>query len=278
MNSWHTRASHAGVIYESPRRFYYSHTSRWSPQNLPVPTKRGLSAKDQFMTKSKRTLSPKLKVKKPVSALFKPVKADFKDLFKALAKGVGHTATGKWIELGGDAVETLSALGLATEAGELAFVLIRRSLTTAVFELVGDSASQLSDKTAADADELVDSLDLSIEAKDMSVDQKFLDRPGDLPIVDSFKTLLSDWLKRLGVEEPAADATAGRLPTYFVYALNQEWRRNSKSYGPLLEALNTPFTKAGDREWAWVQYSALLERRIQEPVFDEPFSLSQIYV
>jgi len=46
----------------------------------------------------------------------------------------------------------------------------------------------------------------------------------------------------------------------------------------LLEALNTPFTKAGDREWAWIQYSALLKRRIQEPVFDEPFSLSQIFV
>ena len=230
------------------------------------------------MSNSKRTLSPKLKVKKPVSTLFKPVKADFKDLFKALAKGVGHTATGKWIELGSDAVETLSALGVATEPGELAFLLIRRSLTTAVFELVGDSASQLSDTVAADADELVDSLDLSIEAKDMSVDQKFLDRPGDLPIVDSFKSLLADWLKGLGIEESTADAIASRLPTYFIYALNQEWRRNSKSYAPLLEALDTPFTKAGDREWAWVQYAAELEKRIQEPVFDEPFSLSQIFV
>jgi uncharacterized protein YjbI with pentapeptide repeats len=230
------------------------------------------------MNKSKSTLSPKLKVKKPVPVLFKRVKADFKDLFKALAKGVGHTATGKWIELGTDAVDALSALGLATEPGELAFLLIRRSLTMAVFELLGDSASQFSDKAAKDADALVDSLDLSIEAKDMSVDQKFLDRPGTLPIVDSFKALLSVWLKRLGVEEPAADAIADRLPTYFVYALNQEWRRNSNSYGPLLEALNTPFTKAGDREWAWAQYSALLERRIQEPLFDEPFSLSQIFV
>jgi hypothetical protein len=75
------------------------------------------------MNKSKSTLSPKLKVKKPVPVLFKRVKADFKDLFKALAKGVGHTATGKWIELGTDAVDALSALGLATEPGELAFLL-----------------------------------------------------------------------------------------------------------------------------------------------------------
>jgi len=227
------------------------------------------------MSKSKSKLSPKLKVKKPVPILFKPVKADFKDLFKALAKGVGHTATGKWIELGADAVEALAALGLETDPGELAFLLIRRSLITAAFELLDNSASQLSDTAATDADALVDNLDLSIE---MSVDQKFLERPGDLPILDSFKTLLSAWLKELGIEEPAADAIADRLPTYFVYALNQEWRRNSKAYGPLLEALNTPFTKAGDREWAWAEYSAMLERRIQEPVFDEPFSLSQIFV
>ncbi len=227
------------------------------------------------MSNSKSKLSPKLKPKKPVSVFFKPVKADFKDLFKALAKGVGHTATGKWVELGADAVEALAALGLETDPGELAFLLIRRSLITAAFELLDNSASQLSDTAATDADALVDNLDLSIE---MSVDQKFLERPGDLPILDSFKTLLSAWLQELRIEEPAADAIADRLPTYFVYALNQEWRRNSKAYAPLLEALNTPFTKAGDREWAWAEYSAMLERRIQEPVFDEPFSLSQIYV
>ena len=77
---------------------------------------------------------------------------------------------------------------------------------------------------------------------------------------------------------PTAKAIAGRLPGYFVYALNQEWRLNAKSYRPLVEALNTPFAKAGDREWAWAAYAALLQRRIQEGIFDEPFSLSQIYV
>ena len=40
----------------------------------------------------------------------------------------------------------------------------------AVFELVGDSANQLSDTAEVDADELVDSLDLLIEAKDMRID------------------------------------------------------------------------------------------------------------
>ena len=43
------------------------------------------------MTKPKSKLTPKLKTQKPVPVLFKPIKADFKDLFKALAKAVGHT-------------------------------------------------------------------------------------------------------------------------------------------------------------------------------------------
>src|SRR6185437_5559885 len=107
------RQSTPEIYYLLPTS-YYSPTSRWSPQSLTDSNERALPLKSQFMSKSKPKLSPKLKPKKPVSALFKPVKADFKDLFKALAKGVGHTASGKWVELGGDAVETLSALGLAT--------------------------------------------------------------------------------------------------------------------------------------------------------------------
>jgi len=42
--------------------------------------------------------------------------------------------------------------------------------------------------------------------------------------------------------------------------------------------MDTPFTKAGEREWAWASYSALLQRRTQEGIFDEPFSLSQIFI
>ena len=86
--------------------------------------------------------NPKLKVTKPKSVFTKPLKADFKDLFKALSKGIGHTVVGKWEELGTDTVEALSAIGLATDPGELAFLLIRRSIAKALFELVGESAGQ----------------------------------------------------------------------------------------------------------------------------------------
>ena len=53
------------------------------------------------------------------NVLSKPLAADFKSLFKALAKGVTHGAVGKWEEIGNDTVEALSAIGLKTEPGEL---------------------------------------------------------------------------------------------------------------------------------------------------------------
>jgi uncharacterized protein YjbI with pentapeptide repeats len=222
--------------------------------------------------------NPKLKTKKPVNVFFKPLKADFKELFKALAKGIGHTAGGKWAELSADAVEALSAIGLTTEPGELAFLLIRRSITTALFDLVGESAIQLPSEASKDSDTLLDQLDFSISARDIRIDRRFLDRPADLPVLDHLQALLQQWLAGHGLGKQSAKAISDRLPSYFVYALNQEWRRNAKSYRPLLEALDTPFAKAGDREWSWTEYNALLQRRIQEAVFDEVFSLSQIYI
>jgi hypothetical protein len=46
--------------------------------------------------------SPKLKATKPKNVFEKPLQADCKALFKALSKGVGHTAIGKWEEIGND--------------------------------------------------------------------------------------------------------------------------------------------------------------------------------
>jgi len=226
----------------------------------------------------KAKATPKLKAKKSKSVFEKSFQVDLKELFKALSKGVIHTACGKWEELGTDAVETLSAVGLATEPGELSFLLISRSITKALFELVGENASQqlIDNKKASDA--LVDQLDFSMSSGEVYIDHKFLDRPAELPLLKEIQSLLQKWLEGLGVSNPSAKAIADRLPSYFVYSLNQEWRKNAKAYSPIIEALDTPFAKAGDREWAWAAYSALLQHRIHEGIFDEPFSLSQIYV
>ncbi len=160
--------------------------------------------------------TPKLKVVKPKNFLLKPVSVDFKDLFKALAKGIGHTVAGKWEELGADAVESLSAIGLTTEPEELLFLLIRRSTTRAIFELIGEGASELLAEAKTDGDTLEERLDLSISLGGASIDSKFFDRPKDLDLVKELEILIGKWLEERGLEKPAARAISARFPTYLV--------------------------------------------------------------
>ena len=154
--------------------------------------------------------SPKLTAKKPVSTLQKPLKADLKQLFKALAKGIGHTTVGKWEELGTDTAEALSALGLTTEPGELAFLLIRRSLTMALFELIGESASQQLAESEKDPDALLEQWDLTMSTSEIPIDLRFFDRPANLPLIKNLQPLLSQWLQSHGLEALAAQAVAER--------------------------------------------------------------------
>jgi hypothetical protein len=70
-----------------------------------------------------------------------------------------------------------------TDPGELAFLLIRRSFTKALFDLIGDSASQWLAETKKDEDSLIEQLDFSILFGEVVIDRKFLDRPSDLPLI-----------------------------------------------------------------------------------------------
>ncbi len=222
--------------------------------------------------------SPSLVTGEPKNVFFKPIKVDLRDFFKALAKGVGHAATGKWEELCTDSVEALTATGLSTEPSELAFLLVRRSIMKALFDLVGESANQQLSEIKKDESSIVDALDQTIAVSEIDLNSKFLDRPADLECIGWIQALLRQWLEAHLIAKATAAAIVDRFPSYFVYALNQEWRRNAKSYTPLLEAMSTPFTKAGERDWGWSLYIALLQRRTQECIFDEPFSLAQIFV
>ena len=81
------------------------------------------------------------------------------------------------------------------------------------------------------------------------------------------------------MDEPSARAIGGRLGAYFTFALHQEWARRPNEYEPIRQAVaKTPFTEADDRERAWRRNAAFLHREIERPVFDEAFSLRQIYV
>ncbi|MGB7923087.1 MAG: pentapeptide repeat-containing protein [Pyrinomonadaceae bacterium] len=232
-----------------------------------------------------------ISVSKPISAWNKSLKVKFKDFFKSLTKATAQASTGSIAGAGKEAMEALSAISLGTDCNGVAWLLIQRSLTQAIYTLVEENEEllfrdpanprvvryQLGD-LADDPESLSSQLDLSLEKKKLVIDEKFFKSPRDLSFIEDFKTPFSQWLQAFGLTEAQASSITDRLPSYFVFALNDQWRNRPEEYVCLKEAFDTPFTKAGEKEQGWSRYSAWLQMQVDEGMFDEAFSLRQVYV
>ncbi len=146
-----------------------------------------------------------LSVSKPISAWNQPLEADFRSLFRALSKAVVDGAVGKWEQLASDASDALVAIGFETDAGQTAWLLIRRALTRAMFALVEEQADLLF-RGEHDTDTLCESLDLSLEKTELTIDAGFFERPRELPVLEAMRAPFAEWLIGAG---RASGATVG---------------------------------------------------------------------
>ncbi len=218
-----------------------------------------------------------LSVSKPVKVWNKNIQVNFKDLFWSLGKGALGGFSGNLLVAETSLMDALKALGLQNEPGQVAWLLIYSSLKRAIFALVQSNEDLLVKKLDDRAlKELCNDLNLSWEDMELTLTSEFFQRPKDLPILEPIKTPLAQWLQGFGLNQAQARSIADRLPSYFVFALHEEW--GSKDYASLQQALQTPFTEASDRERGWRRYGAWLQQQVDEPMFAEAFSLKQVYV
>ena len=229
-------------------------------------------------------------VTKPVSVWNQPLKVNFKDLFKSLTKAIVQGVLINWSGVTENALNMLSAVGLSKDPGQLTWLLILRSLEQAIKSLVkesmdlikhdtnvGNNSSGLEGVPQEYYETLDQQLNLSFEEMKLTIDEAFFNAPGKLPVLEDVGVLFAEWLKAIGLSHAQASSISHRLPAYFVYALNNEWRNNRDKYAPIIGEFNTPFTRASEREYQWYVYSAWLHKQIQEPMFNETFSLQNIY-
>ncbi|KAF0162648.1 MAG: pentapeptide repeat-containing protein [Rhodocyclaceae bacterium] len=221
---------------------------------------------------------PAIKVAAPDSVFNKPLTFDVGGILKSVIQGAIHTATGKLDDLADDAAEAASAIGIGSSPNEIAFGLIRRSLVSALLELLEECAEQIVTTEGSDTDHLFSSIEIPLKEKEYEISRRFIEAPSTLSILGDIKELLKEWLEKNGLSQPAADSISNKLPAYFTLALNNEWMENPKAYKTLLDALDTPFSNAGERVWSWARYNAFLERRASESVFGESFSLRDIFI
>ena len=216
-------------------------------------------------------------IKKKVFALNRELKVNFKDFFKALTKAIIDLKTGKITRLPGHIIDGLYSVSLDLNSPTIAWQLIFRSLSKAIFSLVEDNQSLFSYKYK-NFNLLQEQIEFSLEEKEIIIDRSFFNHPKELSILKEIEQLFKQWLQSYRLTEAQATSICNRLPNYFVFALNDEWRDRQPEYHELHKHLITPFSEVGSKEQSWLRYSAWLQKQVDEPMFAEAFSLNQVYV
>jgi hypothetical protein len=194
---------------------------------------------------------------KPTSIWQRPVNVKFGDLAVALGKTTITGAFGLWPETASGGIDILNAIGIkGNEVEAIAWMLVQRSLLQAMSQLAEECKADFN--TEPDFKLLCEQLDHALQNSELALTPTFFTRPKQLSIVEAVQTPFRQWLQMCGLSLQQAQALAERLPRYFVFALNEQWRTNAANYAALQTALSGPFETANERELAWMRYGAWL--------------------
>ena len=177
-----------------------------------------------------------------------------------------------------DSEKLVGALGLGTTPSELTQSLIVNALVRALADLFREQYPFPESAAPPDMDRVRAAFKETVGEGEIEIDRAFFKRPAALPLLEKIAAPLEGWLAASGASAPDARNIVRRLPAYFTYALHEEWRARPADYKPLLDALDTPFDQAAERERAWERYAARLQRQVNEPMFGETFGIVHVFV
>lgn len=226
-------------------------------------------------------------IKQPVSVLNRNVKFDIKDFFIQISKtAVQATVQGLTGNLIGSVATVVNGVfdiskttQLELKVEELAWLLIARSLTQAITEmLTSDQDLFGSNVDEAAIASVAAKIENKINESEIAIDNDFFEAPHHLALLDDLEIFLIEWFQQLGLDEAKAKSTYERLKGQFSFSLDKEWVSNASQYISIIDQLNTPFTKATVKQRNIRQYRSWLQQQVNERMFDEAFGLSQIYV
>jgi uncharacterized protein YjbI with pentapeptide repeats len=230
-------------------------------------------------------------VEQPVSIWLKPLKVDFKDLFKTLGKVVINAGVGKFDSAISSFVDSIVIFKFKENINELAWLLIYRSISRAMFMLIEDNLFLIAEAirgfqtlankaelNSENLEEIAEKLNYKVAARKLIINDKFFNNPRSFAVIEDLKEPLAEWLKSFGLNSSQALSISNRLNSYFVLALNDEWRERRNEYDAISKEISTPFAKLADIEQQWSYYYSHFQKQIDESLFTEAFSLKQIFV
>jgi hypothetical protein len=211
------------------------------------------------------------------------LQVNWRESFRASAKLLVDFYFKNQNNIGIDAADLLASLGFDQKItpASLAGVLINRALIQAMADIINTYCEEWKQLTAAERKLLKEHLlsQIPINNSEVEIDRYFFEQPKFFKGLAEAQSWMKLWLQDL-VENPAdAQSMSTRLPSYFTCALHDELLANNYKY----QNLTTHFTdtlasEAYQREVGWRQYTAWLDKQLDEPIFAETFGIRPLYV
>lgn len=220
-------------------------------------------------------------IKKPISELNNIIEINYKNVFIGLGKIAYASGTGSVSSIVNQSLDLLKEFGLNKELNpeQSAWLLISQALIQALNTTVKEYKDFFSTHTDSIIEELAESIHSHLEDQIVTIDLDFFENPEDLSLLDQFKlTLIEHWLKKLGFNEITAEAFFSWFKNEFVKNLHHIWAQTPGKYVALNKRINTPFASNELNQKCWFQYNNSLCYLAHERIFDEEFTLKQIYV
>ena len=163
------------------------------------------------------------------------------------------------------------------EVDEVAWELVRNSLIRAMADLYDEGAGSRG-PARGDVEYLRARVEIELNEPAAEIPPTLFRNPGAVPLVDVVREQFASWLRLLDLNEAEAASLANRLPNYFAVAFDKEWRSWRDHYQPVFDHFEGPSTAAAQMASDWEHNRRTLIRQLDEPIFEETFSLRQVYV
>lgn len=227
-------------------------------------------------------------VNKPIKWYNKEVKIDLKKLLIALTKSVLMFKFKPLTPVDGmkELTDMFNAFELKKDVSGLAYTLLLKAMVNAAHNLAKENIHLFNEEIQSLPElyddptyvQFLDEMNAILEAKEISISSETFKNPHSIPFLQDFVEFFQKWLVYFGIDDNSSKIISYRLPAYFVLALNDEWRSDPSNYELITKKTKTPFTEAAKRELEWERYNAFLQQQTEQPIFDEPFSLKQIFI
>ena len=198
-------------------------------------------------------------------------------LFKSVVNILKEVGTQNYINATAETVNSIESLQIEKSNGNIAWTLINRAMIKTVIDLLLEKI-QYFDEHDIETYEIDKQFNDLLGTADYTIDDTFFNKPHEVQFVQDAKNIIIDFYKLFELEEFEIRNILERFNSYFTYALINEYRQNYTQYLTLKDIVKTPFSDIEKRNLEWSNYNKWIEKQINETIFDETFSLNQIYI